>query len=59
LLALSIATRRNLERHPKPPFPYLLEEGEAITLVGPLQIQSATEGWHGDRHEARVIARRG
>lgn len=58
LLALSIATRRNLEQHPRPPLPYLLEEGEAATLVAPLRILSSSEGWRDDRHEARVIARR-
>lgn len=58
VLAVSIATRRNLERHRRPPLPHLLEAGEALTLIHRLEIVSATEGWYGDRHEARVIARR-
>jgi SAM-dependent methyltransferase len=59
ILAFSIATVRNLDHHSRPPRPYLLEPGEATTLVGPLEILSAVEGWHDDhRHEARVIARR-
>lgn len=59
LLAFSIATERNLERHDRPPRPYLLEPGEAEALVEPLDVLFATEGWHDDdRHEARIIARR-
>ena len=59
ILAFSIATERNLERHERPPRPYLLELGEAEALVNPLEVLFATEGWVDDnRHEARVIARR-
>lgn len=58
LLALSIATRRNLERHLRPPEAYLLEEGEAPGLVDGLEILMAEEDWSSeDRHEARLIAR--
>jgi len=58
LLALSIATRRNLERHRRPPEAYLLDEGEAPGLVGTLEVLTASEGWTDEnRHEARLIAR--
>ena len=58
ILAFSIATVRNLERHERPPRPYLLEPGEATTLVEPLDVLFASEGWFDDdRHEARIIAR--
>lgn len=59
LLAFSIATVRNLEHHTRPPRRYLLEAGEAESLVHPLEVLFAAEGWYDDdRHEARVIARR-
>ena len=59
LLALAIATERNLERHDRPPLPYLLAEGEAPSLVPGLQISHYAEGWSvEERHEARLIAQR-
>jgi len=59
LLAFSIATERNLERHERPPRPYLLEPSEAEALVDSLDVLFAAEGWYDDdRHEARIIARR-
>lgn len=59
LIAFSIATVRNLERRERPPLPYLLDEGEAPTLVDGLQILHYAEGWSTeDRHEARVVARK-
>jgi len=58
LLAFSIATVRNLERRERPPLPFLLEEGEAPSLVDGLDILFYEEGWSTeDRHEARVVAR--
>jgi 2-polyprenyl-3-methyl-5-hydroxy-6-metoxy-1,4-benzoquinol methylase len=58
VLAFSIATQRNLERHRRPPEAYLLEKDEAPGLVDTLEILMATEGWTDeDRHEARLIAR--
>ena len=58
LLAFAIATERNLERHDRPPLPYLLREGEAPDLVKGMRILSYAEGWSiEDRHEARVVAR--
>jgi SAM-dependent methyltransferase len=52
-------TVRNLERHEKPPRPFLLEEGEAPRLIQGLEILRYEEGWLGEgRHDALVIARR-
>jgi len=59
LLAFSVATTRNLERHDRPGLPYVLDEGEAPSLVDGLDIIHYAEGWSiEDRHEARVVARR-
>ena len=52
-------TKRNLERHAKPPFDFLLEEGELRRLVGGLEILHYEEGWSADdRHDAVIVARR-
>ena len=59
LLVFLQPTVKNLERHQKPPRPFLLEEGEAASLVSGLTIVSLTEDWTEDgHHEARVVARR-
>ncbi len=59
LIAFSVATVRNLERRERPSLPYLLQEGEAPSLVDGLQILHYAEGWSiEDRHEARVVARK-
>ena len=59
LLAFSVATRRNLERHERPGLPYVLDEGEAPALVEGLDILHYAEGWSIEgRHEARLVARR-
>jgi SAM-dependent methyltransferase len=59
MLVLELATRRNLERHVRPPAQYLLEEGEAPDLVPRLEVLVDEEGWlDEDRHEARVMAKR-
>lgn len=59
LVAFSVATVRNVERHERPTLPYLLDEGEAPSLVGGLRIIHYAEGWSiEDRHEARLVARR-
>ncbi|MGB5655464.1 MAG: class I SAM-dependent methyltransferase [Acidimicrobiia bacterium] len=59
LLAFSIATKRNLERHERPGLPYVLDEGEAPSLVEELNIIHYAEGWSiEDRHEARLVARK-
>jgi SAM-dependent methyltransferase len=59
VLAVAHATRRNLERHPRPGPRHVLEEGELPTLVGGLEVLRSEEGWlEGGRHEARLVARR-
>ena len=59
MLVIVQPTVRNLERNPKPPRPFLLEEGELQTLAAELEIESFTEGWTSEnRHEATLIARR-
>ncbi len=58
LLVFLQPTVVNLERHEKPPRPFLLEEGEAASLVSGLTVVSLSEGWTEDgHHEARVVAR--
>jgi tellurite methyltransferase len=59
LLVFRQPTRRNLERHARPSVHHLLEEGELPRLVAPLEILRCEEGWFEDRHEARLVARRG
>lgn len=56
-------TVRNLERNPKPSRRFLLEPGEAESivrdLVPALRIETAVEGWSEDgRHLARIVATR-
>ena len=59
LLVCEIATVRNLERHERPPRPFLLEEGELESLAGDLDVVSYGEGWvDDDRHCARLVARK-
>ena len=58
-LAVIQPTRRNLERHDKPPADFLLEEGELPRLVAGLEIVYCQEGWLGDeRHDAVLVARK-
>lgn len=56
-LVCAIATVRNLERHPRPPRPYVLEEGELRDLIEGLSVLLYEEGWFDDHHEARVVAK--
>jgi SAM-dependent methyltransferase len=59
LLAVAHATRRNLERHPRPGPSHVLEEGELPSLVRGVEVLSYEEGWlESGRHEARLVARR-
>ncbi len=59
VLVCEIATERNLERHHRPPLPYLLREGELPTLVPSLTILDHSERWQDSgRHEARLLATR-
>jgi tellurite methyltransferase len=59
LIAFSVATVRNVERHERPALPYVLDEGEAPSLVDGLRIIHYAEGWSiENRHEARLVARK-
>jgi SAM-dependent methyltransferase len=58
LLVLEIATVRNLERHPNPSRPYVLEEGEAQAIFSDWQVLLSREGWRDDHHVAQMVARR-
>ncbi len=58
LLVGEIATVRNLERHERPPEPYVLRPGELPALLDGLEIVFHEEGWFDDHHQARFVARR-
>lgn len=61
LLVFDHQTRSNLERHPRPPAAFLLDDGELPSLVAPtgLEVVRYEEGWLDEgRHEARMIARK-
>lgn len=52
-------TRKNLERHEKPPFDFLYKEAELRNLVAGLQILRYEEGWSADgRHDAVLVAQK-
>jgi len=58
LLVFCQATVRNLERHDRPPRPYLLAEGEGWDLLDGFELLVAREGWSAeDRHEFETLAR--
>lgn len=57
VLVCELATRRNLERHARPPARFLIEPGELLALCAPLEIVYYREGWLDGRAQARVIAR--
>ena len=59
LLAVSLATRTNLERHERPGERYLLDDGELPSLLTGLSTVLYTEGWGIDgRHTAEAIAKK-
>jgi tellurite methyltransferase len=52
-------TVKNLERHASPPRDFLLEPGELLAFAAGLDVVYSDEGWSvGDRHQARLVARR-
>ncbi len=58
LLVFCQATVRNLERHERPPRPYLLQPGEGWELLEGWELIVAREGWSADdRHEFESLAR--
>jgi tellurite methyltransferase len=62
LLVFLQPTVSNLERHPRPPAAFLLDDGELPRLVQGLEILRYEEGWSSDadepRCEARLVARK-
>jgi tellurite methyltransferase len=58
VLACEITTVRNLERNAKPSRRFLLEPNELLRLCAPLEIVAYREGWHAERCDARILARR-
>ncbi|MFV1961702.1 MAG: class I SAM-dependent methyltransferase, partial [Acidimicrobiia bacterium] len=52
----ALATVSNLERNPRPPLPYVLEDGELPALMGGLELIRYEEGWQDDHHDARFVA---
>jgi SAM-dependent methyltransferase len=58
-LIFAHATRKNLERNPRPPLAHLLLDGEVRSLVSGLEVVRCEEGWFEEgRHEARLVARK-
>lgn len=54
----AIATKKNLERHPRPGPAHLLDEGELPTLVRGVEVVRFMEGWTEDgHHQAQLLAR--
>jgi SAM-dependent methyltransferase len=59
ILAVVQPTKKNLERHDKPPADFLLDDGELPRLVGGLEVLHYEEGWLADgRHDAVIVAKR-
>ncbi len=57
VLIAEIATVRNLERQTQPSRRWLCETNELVRDLGGLELLYYREGWVGDRHLARLIAR--
>lgn len=58
-LVVSIATKANLERHPRPSVRFLLEPDELPTLIADLDVVKFSEAWRSnDVHEAWLVAKR-
>ncbi len=58
VLVAELLTVRNLERHAHPSRRWLVEEGELVRWADGLEVLLEEEGWRGERHTARLIARR-
>ncbi len=59
VLIVAQPTVTNLQRHEKPPRPFLLQDGELPGLVSELETLHYQEGWLDEgRHEAVLVARR-
>lgn len=59
LLLVVQPTKSNLQRHDKPPQPFLLDDGELPSLAAGLEVLHYEEGWLAEgRHDAVLLARR-
>lgn len=59
VLAVTLPTRSNLERHERPSERFLLDDGELPSLLADLCIEHYREGWQIDgRHCAEALARK-
>lgn len=58
LLAIEVATAKNLERHPHPSRRFLAPPGRLRRAFEDLELLRYEEGWFDDRHLARLLARR-
>ena len=58
LFVMAQPTRTNLTRNAHPSARFLLDDGELPRLVVGLEVVRYDEGWFGDRHEARLVARK-
>ena len=58
LFVMAQPTRTNLTRNAHPSARFLLDDGELPCLVVGLEVVRYDEGWFGDRHEARLVARK-
>ena len=58
VIVAELATTRNLERNEKPSRRWLAEPGELLRDAMALDVLYYRESWVGDRHLARIIARR-
>lgn len=59
LLVIAQATVANLERHERPPLPFLLEPGEGRDLLSGFELLIYREGWSVEgRHEVEALARK-
>lgn len=58
VLVIEALTVVNLERHAHPSRRWLAEPGEVRSWAEGLEVISYEEGWSGERHSARLLARR-
>jgi tellurite methyltransferase len=54
----SLATETNLERNPRPPRPFILDDGELPGLISDFETVRYEECWADNHHDARFVARR-
>jgi len=59
VVMVELPTLRNLERNEKPSKRWLADENELLADLAGLKVLYYREGWFGDRHLARMVARKG